>query len=422
MRIGVIGGGIAGLTTSWLLADNHEVTLFEAQPCFGGHARTVVAHLDDAPVFVDAGFEFFAPQLWPTFSRLLEHLGVEIRRYRPSVSVFRPGSPDAFVLPPTLGDLRRLSLGAAARRVVDLAQLGLVLGSATGMMRARDTSMTVGRAIDRLPLTRHFRDEFLLPYLLGGWCVEPDEFREFAAYDVLRYTFATLSRGRSLPMSEVVGGTRVYVEALLRALGPETVRPSAAVEGVARDGGGLLVRERGGAVHRFDHVVLATNARDAAALLAGLEGTERVRAALGRIAYFRTTIAVHGDRRLMAHDPRDWATVNVRHDGHHAQTTIYKPWRSKTPVFRSWVTYDAHMPEPLHELASFDHPKVTPAYFETQRALNAMQGLGGVWLAGMHMHDIDSHESALVSAVHVVEGLSPAAPRLRVLAPPKPRW
>jgi predicted NAD/FAD-binding protein len=119
----------------------------------------------------------------------------------------------------------------------------------------------------------------------------------------------------------------------------------------------------------------------------------------------------------MPHDERDWSTVNVRHDGHHAQTTVYKPWKSKNPVFRSWVTYDARMPEPLHEMVNFDHPKVTRTYFEVQRALAAMQGQGNLWLAGMHMHDIDSHESALVSAVRVVQSLSPSAPRLATLAP-----
>lgn len=38
-----------------------------------------------------------------------------------------------------------------------------------------------------------------------------------------------------------------------------------------------------------------------------------------------------------------------------------------------------------------------------------------LWRTGMHMHDIDSHESALMSAVDVVTKLTPNAPRLRVL-------
>jgi predicted NAD/FAD-binding protein len=140
-----------------------------------------------------------------------------------------------------------------------------------------------------------------------------------------------------------------------------------------------------------------------------------VREHLGRAAYFRTTIAVHEDRRLMPSDERDWSVINVRHDGHHAQNTVWKPWRSKRPVFRSWITYDAAPPERLYQVITFDHPKVTRAYFETQRVLASEQGKSGLWFAGMHTHDNDSHESALISGVKVARNLSPAAPRLAAI-------
>ena len=42
-RIAVIGAGISGMGAAYHLADTHAVTLFEAEPRLGGHARTVVA-------------------------------------------------------------------------------------------------------------------------------------------------------------------------------------------------------------------------------------------------------------------------------------------------------------------------------------------------------------------------------------------
>jgi uncharacterized protein len=42
-RIAVIGAGISGLAAAHLLARNHRVTLIEAEPRLGGHARTVMA-------------------------------------------------------------------------------------------------------------------------------------------------------------------------------------------------------------------------------------------------------------------------------------------------------------------------------------------------------------------------------------------
>ena len=38
-RIAVIGGGISGMGAAHLLARDHDVTLIEAEPRLGGHAR-----------------------------------------------------------------------------------------------------------------------------------------------------------------------------------------------------------------------------------------------------------------------------------------------------------------------------------------------------------------------------------------------
>ncbi|MGO9557954.1 MAG: NAD(P)-binding protein [Acidimicrobiales bacterium] len=37
-RIGVIGGGAAGVAATWLLGADHDATLFEAEDHLGGHA------------------------------------------------------------------------------------------------------------------------------------------------------------------------------------------------------------------------------------------------------------------------------------------------------------------------------------------------------------------------------------------------
>ncbi|MCW8398097.1 NAD(P)-binding protein [Legionella sp. PATHC038] len=40
-RIAVIGSGISGLTSSYLLSKNHDVSLFEANDYLGGHTHTL---------------------------------------------------------------------------------------------------------------------------------------------------------------------------------------------------------------------------------------------------------------------------------------------------------------------------------------------------------------------------------------------
>lgn len=414
VRIGIIGGGVAGLGCAWLLEGAHEVTLFERQTHFGGHARTSQLRIDDADTLVETGFEFFSANLWPSFNRLLTALGVEVREYPVRIAVYRAGQAHTRLLQPMHVDGRFAPSLLTPRRTFDLAQFGLLLAAVAPLMHARDTTPTVAETLARVPLTRAFREEFLWPFLLSGWCVEPDEFRGFSAYNVLRYAYMSLSLRGSIPMREVAGGLRAYVAALLAQIPSAQLRMPAQVARLDRRGGELFVHEQDGRAHAFDQLILATNARDAARLLCDLPGQDGARTLLERIDYFRTSIGVHGDRRFMPADERDWSIVNVRHDGHYAHTTVWKPWRGAR-VFRSWLSFEHEQPDPLYEHVEFDHPKPTPAYFETQRALRAEQGKDGVWLAGMHTHDIDSHESALCSALNAVLLLAPDAPRLHAL-------
>ena len=74
-NVAVVGSGISGLASAWLLArQGHTVTLFEANPTCGGHTLT-----DDTAAGppVDLGFQVFNLTTYPHFTEFLEALGVE---------------------------------------------------------------------------------------------------------------------------------------------------------------------------------------------------------------------------------------------------------------------------------------------------------------------------------------------------------
>jgi predicted NAD/FAD-binding protein len=286
-------------------------------------------------------------------------------------------------------------------------------------VRSPDTSITFERFLNRLPLTRAFKQRFIFPFVLAGWCVEPDAFRQFSAYDVLKYYYRLGTSGLSpASMTDVVGGTQTYVKALAQRLAPGTVKRPAAVSSIRHPGESFLIQTEDGAQYECDELILATNAREAARLLSEVDGAGPAREALGQIQYFQTTIAVHGDARLMPANRQHWSVVNTRYDGRHSANTVWKGWRSRQPIFKSWVTYEARRPEPLYGVVTFDHPSVTASYFEAQKQLAGRQGQNRVWLAGMYMHDVDCHESAILSAVQVAQKLAPHAARLEQLLGP----
>jgi uncharacterized protein len=424
MRVAVVGAGGAGLTAAWLLEEAHDVVVFERAARLGGHAHTVDVEVDGRTLAIDAGFQFFGPgAAYPTFNRLLDALGVRRREYRATMSLFRRDTPTrsgaavagrTVALPPVRRG-RPSWESFSPRALRDLITFRRVLSGIPAFLERRDLRVTIGAYIDALHLPRAFTDGFFWPLLLGFWCVEPEELREFAAYNALFYLGQALSDGFHPPIQyEIDGGMRVYVTALASSLRRAETRTAVDIVGVRREGGRYTILDAAGRRDDFDHVVLATSAEEAGALLADIPGLESTRRQLDRFEYFDTAIAVHGDLRLMPARRSAWSVVNAGWDGVHTQLSVWNP-ESGLPVFRSWVTYEERMPEPLYATAHYRHGKITLDYFDAQTRLAARQGEHGLWLAGLYTDDADSHESAVHSAVTVAQALAPGSARLRLL-------
>jgi len=416
MRIGIIGGGGAGLSTAWLLNDHHQVTLFEKETRLGGHADTVHVDVDGTSVGIDAGFEFFSEAMFPTFVKLLKILDVPLRAFEMTVSFYPTDHSRLTYLPPMrAGKLIWRSL--TPQHIINFLQLQYVLKKARRLNDNRDIQLTIQDYLASLPLTKKFKKEFLNPFLLASWCCEPEDFNDFVAYNVLRYSYKhQLSGLKPFIWTEIAGGTQTYVQALQRTLDQTTLKLGTTISSITYADNVYTVRELNGQIHIFDHLVIATNANQAATLLKDISFTEPVRSILNQVEYFQTTIAVHSDERSMPADRRAWSLVNTRYDGHHASYTIYKPWLSpRRSIFKSWVTYDTQLPEKLYATTQYLHAKVNRAYFKTQQELPAYQGQNNLWFAGLYTHDVDCHESAIMSGVNIARQIEPQSIRLKKL-------
>ena len=56
MKIAIIGSGISGLTTGYLLSRNHDITMFEKNDYIGGHTHTHEIDHEGKCLSVDSGF------------------------------------------------------------------------------------------------------------------------------------------------------------------------------------------------------------------------------------------------------------------------------------------------------------------------------------------------------------------------------
>ena len=83
MRVAVIGSGISGLGSAWLLSRNHEVHLFEKRDRLGGHTHTVVHDVAGRELSLDTGFIVYnETHLSQLLTACSTELGVETQAER----------------------------------------------------------------------------------------------------------------------------------------------------------------------------------------------------------------------------------------------------------------------------------------------------------------------------------------------------
>ena len=77
MKIAIIGSGISGLSSALLLSQKHNITLFEIDKRFGGHANTVdITHKQNL-ISVDTGFIVYNKLNYPNLIGFFDFLKIE---------------------------------------------------------------------------------------------------------------------------------------------------------------------------------------------------------------------------------------------------------------------------------------------------------------------------------------------------------
>src|SRR5438552_7120422 len=69
-RVGIVGGGLAGVSCAWLLAGVADAVLCESRVTLGGHAQSIAVTVGDQEIQVDVGAQFFAAETHPTYTKL----------------------------------------------------------------------------------------------------------------------------------------------------------------------------------------------------------------------------------------------------------------------------------------------------------------------------------------------------------------
>jgi predicted NAD/FAD-binding protein len=309
VKIAVIGAGVSGLVAAHQLHRDHDVWVFEAAGYAGGHTNTVRVDGADTTLEVDTGFIVFNNRNYPNFERLLARLGVATQPSQMSFGVgdergdfeYASTSPNGL-----FAKRAHLASPAFHRMVFDVRRFQR---EARTLLES-DGDPSLAHWLADCRFSPAFVDKLIVPQAAAVWSADPDQMWTFPARFLVQFfdNHGMLDLKERPEWRTVKGGSRRYVDALMAPFA-DRLRLRTPVAAVVRDGESVLVTPRGGAPERFDHVVFATHADQALAIL-GADANRAERELLGALPYAPNEAVLHTDERLLPRRRRAWASWN----------------------------------------------------------------------------------------------------------------
>lgn len=414
-RVAIIGGGISGMAAAYLLAPHHAVSLFEAAPQLGGHARTIVAGVNgDQPV--DTGFIVFNYANYPHLTRMFQALDVPVVKSDMSFGISVDDGRVEYALRnirALVAQKRNMLRPGFARMLRDIMRF-----NAQAEALARDDSTTLGALMDEMQLGPWFQNYYLMPFCGAIWSTPPSEIRKFPARAILRFfrNHALLGAADQHQWWTVQGGSVEYVKRLgahLAASGVE-IHTATPVEHVARSGGKSVITAKGAVFEAFDQVIFACHADQALRLMASPTGAEQ--AALGAVKFQNNEMVLHRDTAQMPKRRNVWSSWVYKADTNGANTAIgVTYWMNRLqnipdsdPLFVSLNPSRPVRDEMIYDQTTFRHPVFDMGALAAQKQLAAMQGQNNTWFAGAWLRH-GFHEDGFASAARIQRQMDMAA-------------
>lgn len=409
MRVAVVGSGIAGLSSAWLLSREHEVVLFESEARLGGHTHTHAVEQAGKHYSIDSGFIVHNTHNYPLLTRMFDELGVASQDTTMSFGAQIEATGleyNATNLNSLFCQRRNLLSPRFLRMVSEILRFYREAGA---LLKDAGPGPSLGEYLEQNRYSTLFRDAHLIPMASALWSSPSKQVLDFPAKYLVRF----MDHHRMLQVDErpqwrvVTGGSSSYVRALESRWNVD-VRLACPVQRVTRNESGVSVKHVGGE-DQFDAIVMACHSDTALGLLGDADALEHE--VLGAIPYQRNEVVLHTDRKILPRNPRAWAAWNAFVPADPAAEcsvsycmNLLQRVESPEPFVVTLNRSAAIDPRKIIARMVYQHPVYTHASVAAQERRAELNGRRNTWFAGAYW-GFGFHEDGMRAGVEAAAGL-----------------
>ncbi|MEE4244325.1 MAG: FAD-dependent oxidoreductase, partial [Kangiellaceae bacterium] len=310
-NIAIIGSGISGLTSAYLLNQKHQVTVFEKNNYIGGHTATIDFKLDGQDYSIDTGFIVFNNKTYPNFLKLMAQIGMDrlptemsfsVKHYKTGLEYNGNNLNSLFA---QRSNLFSITFWRLIRSILRFNKLCKALYE-SGQY---DESITLGDFLDQNNFSDYFCGHYILPMGAAIWSTSITEMRKFQ----LKFFIQFFHNHGLLNISDrpqwyvIPGGSKNYIPPLTEKF-KDRIHLNSAISSIERTDGKVTIHFADQESQVFDDVVFACHSDQALSLLA--DATDDEQAILGDIPYAENDVVLHTDTSILPKRKLAWASWN----------------------------------------------------------------------------------------------------------------
>ena len=397
MKIAIVGGGISGLTTAYLLSREHEIILYESNDYIGGHTNTVTIEMNGSPVPVDTGFIVYNEQNYPNFSHILSDLNVSTQPTSMSFSV-KLIEPDleynGSSFKQLFGQKKNLLRPRFYQMLWDILRFNR---QAPGLLESNSYDITLGEHAIECGFSQDFIHHYLVPMGAAIWSSSPSAILEMPAHFFIRFfkNHGMLNLNDRPQWRTITGGSCQYVNKMIASFA-KNIRLGHKVSSVERLNDRVTVDG-----DSYDHVVFACHSDQAIEALSDPSVYEKD--ILSKISYQKNEIIMHTDTSIMPAREDLWAAWNYHSQGNDdspvAMTynmNILQDLDIKETICITLNSLNLINPDLILGRHIYSHPQFTTESMKAQERWMEISGgnrthfCGAYWGNGFHEDGVNS--------------------------------
>ena len=408
MKVAIIGSGISGLTTGYLLSRNHDITMFEKNDYIGGHTHTHDIEYEGKNWAIDSGFIVYNERTYPNFIKLLDQLGVERQMTRMGFSVKSESNDLEYAGHSLNGLFAQRSNLIRPSFIRMLHNMKRFNQEARRDLSAIDPETTLGEYLLSNNYSNEFIQHYIIPIGAAIWSTTPNDMMDIPAVFFIRF-FENHGLLQIIDRPNwwvIKGGSKTYVEKMISHF-KDKIRLSTPVKNVKREKDSITVHfgDEGENEEAFDAIVFATHSDQSLEILD--QPTKDEEEILGSIKYQSNNAVLHFDDSILPQRKLAWSSWNylLDHDQSKPVALTYNMnilqglacSRTYCVTLNSQDLIDS---EKIIKYLNYEHPLFTLPSINAQKQKNKISGENNTYYCGAYWRN-GFHEDGVVSALDV---------------------